>query len=59
VRSAVDCGPCNRIRRPPARCAGTLPDCLAAIDVDQVLEAVDRQLSARTGATAETSDGRT
>jgi ADP-heptose:LPS heptosyltransferase len=59
VRSAVDCAPCNRIRRPPARCAGTLPDCLAAIDVDQVLEAVDRQLSARTGAAAETSDGRT
>jgi ADP-heptose:LPS heptosyltransferase len=58
VRSDVACGPCNQIRRPPARCSDALADCLAAIDVDQVLEAVEQQLAARTGAAVETPDGR-
>jgi ADP-heptose:LPS heptosyltransferase len=55
VHSAVDCRPCNRIRHPPPRCVGTIPDCLAAIGVDQVLDAVD-QLLARTRGGVETTD---
>jgi lipopolysaccharide heptosyltransferase II len=63
VQSDVDCRPCNRIRRPPARCAGRTPDCLAAISVDQVLEAVEQVLAAgsverrgRDDVTVETGD---
>lgn len=35
------CRPCNRVRRPPARCVGRVPDCLSGIDVDQVCQAAD------------------
>ena len=31
VRIDLPCSPCNRIRRPPARCVGHTPDCLAGI----------------------------
>jgi ADP-heptose:LPS heptosyltransferase len=41
VRIDLPCAPCNRIRRPPARCVGHTPDCLAGIDVARVLAAVD------------------
>lgn len=44
VRIDLPCSPCNRIRRPPARCVGQIPDCLIGIEVTQVLEAVDRLL---------------
>ena len=39
VRIDLPCSPCNRIRRPPARCVGHTPDCLAGISVDDVFAA--------------------
>jgi ADP-heptose:LPS heptosyltransferase len=47
VRIDLPCAPCNRIRRPPARCTGHTPDCLAGIGVSGVLEAIDEVLAAR------------
>jgi len=44
VHSLVECRPCNRIRRPPSHCLGTIPDCLAAISVDDVMRAVEQVL---------------
>lgn len=38
VRIDLPCSPCNRIRRPPERCAG-VPDCLAGIGVEAVVAA--------------------
>lgn len=38
VRIDLPCSPCNRIRRPPARCVGRTPDCLTGIDEDMVYE---------------------
>lgn len=38
VRIDLPCAPCNRIRLPPARCVGHLPDCLAGISADRVFE---------------------
>ena len=32
VRVDLPCSPCNRIRRPPARCVGHTPDCLAGVE---------------------------
>lgn len=39
VRIDLPCSPCNRIRLPPARCTGHIPDCLAFVPVDLVLTA--------------------
>jgi ADP-heptose:LPS heptosyltransferase len=39
VRVDLPCSPCNRIRRPPARCAGHTPDCLAVLTADSVFAA--------------------
>jgi len=39
VRIDLPCSPCNRIRRPPERCMGHTPDCLAGISVDAVVDA--------------------
>lgn len=39
VHVELPCSPCNRIRRPPARCVGHTPDCLASIAVQDVLAA--------------------
>jgi ADP-heptose:LPS heptosyltransferase len=39
VRADLPCSPCNRIRRPPERCRGHVPDCLAAISADGVYDA--------------------
>ena len=39
VHAALWCRPCNRMRRPPARCRGVTPDCLAGVGVDAVVEA--------------------
>jgi ADP-heptose:LPS heptosyltransferase len=44
VRIDLPCSPCNRIRRPPARCVGHTPDCLAGIEVAEVLAAIDETL---------------
>jgi ADP-heptose:LPS heptosyltransferase len=41
VRVDLPCSPCNRIRRPPARCTGGTPDCLAGISTDAVMSAID------------------
>lgn len=39
VRMDLPCAPCNRIRLPPARCTGRVPDCLALLTEDRVLDA--------------------
>ncbi len=39
VRVDLPCSPCNRIRLPPDRCRGHVPDCLDGIGVDAVLAA--------------------
>ena len=39
VRIDLPCAPCNRIRLPPARCTGHIPDCLAFVTADRVLAA--------------------
>ena len=39
VRVDLPCAPCNRIRLPPARCTGHIPNCLAFVTVDRVLAA--------------------
>jgi ADP-heptose:LPS heptosyltransferase len=39
VRVDLPCSPCNRIRRPPARCVGHTPDCLALVPAAPVVEA--------------------
>lgn len=44
VRIDLPCSPCNRIRRPPERCVGHTPDCLAGIGTVQVLAAIDETL---------------
>ncbi|HTM26740.1 MAG TPA: glycosyltransferase family 9 protein [Vicinamibacterales bacterium] len=44
VRIDLPCSPCNRIRRPPGRCTGHTPDCLAGIDTARVLAAIDEAL---------------
>ena len=50
VHAALWCRPCNRVRRPPARCQGATPDCLAGVSVDAVVEAASRLLAAGSGA---------
>jgi ADP-heptose:LPS heptosyltransferase len=44
VRVDLPCSPCNRIRVPPARCAGHTPDCLTGVDAAAVLAAIDEVL---------------
>ena len=39
IRVDLPCAPCNRIRLPPARCTGVIPDCLALISPDRGLDA--------------------
>ena len=39
VRIDLPCSPCNRIRRPPERCVGHVPDCLEGVTVDAVVAA--------------------
>ena len=39
IRVDLPCAPCNRIRLPPARCTGHMPDCLALVTPDRVFEA--------------------
>jgi lipopolysaccharide heptosyltransferase II len=40
VRIDLPCSPCSRIRRPPTRCVGHVPDCLAGIPANRVYETV-------------------
>jgi ADP-heptose:LPS heptosyltransferase len=46
VRTDLWCSPCNRIRLPPIRCRGRMPDCLAAVDIEDVCRAADELLVA-------------
>jgi heptosyltransferase II len=46
MRVDLPCSPCNRIRRPPIRCTGHTPDCLAAVDADRVYAAAVAVLDA-------------
>ena len=39
VRIDLWCAPCNMIRKPPERCQGHTPDCLAGVTVDAVTAA--------------------
>jgi ADP-heptose:LPS heptosyltransferase len=47
VRIDLPCSPCNRLREPPARCVGHVPDCLAGIEPDQVVQAAQALLGGR------------
>ena len=47
VRVDLPCSPCNRIRLPPERCTGHIPDCLTGIDVESVFRAVTATLEHR------------
>ena len=44
VHANLWCRPCNRIRRPPARCSHGVPDCLTRVTVEQVVQATRRIL---------------
>jgi ADP-heptose:LPS heptosyltransferase len=44
IRVDLPCSPCNRIRLPPARCVGHIPECLTSISPDRVLDAVRSSL---------------
>jgi ADP-heptose:LPS heptosyltransferase len=44
VRIDIPCSPCNLMRRPPDRCVGHVPDCLAGIGSSQVLKAANEML---------------
>ncbi len=46
VRIDIHCSPCNLMRRPPARCLGRVPDCLAGITTADVLRAANEMLDA-------------
>jgi lipopolysaccharide heptosyltransferase II len=46
VRIDLPCSPCNRIRRPPARCVGHTPDCLEHIPAASVFDAAITALTA-------------
>jgi heptosyltransferase-1 len=46
VRVDLPCAPCNRIRLPPARCVGHMPDCLALVTTDTVFTAARSVLDA-------------
>jgi lipopolysaccharide heptosyltransferase II len=39
VRVTLPCSPCGRVRLPPERCRGHVPDCMDGITVDMVLSA--------------------
>lgn len=46
VRIDIHCSPCNLMRRPPTRCLGRVPDCLAGIVSADVLRAANDMLDA-------------
>jgi ADP-heptose:LPS heptosyltransferase len=46
VRVDLPCAPCNRIRLPPERCVGHIPDCLALVTTDRVVAAARSALDA-------------
>ena len=44
VRIDIWCSPCNMMRKPPARCVGHVPDCLAGIATGDVVRAAYEML---------------
>ncbi|HKY22373.1 MAG TPA: glycosyltransferase family 9 protein [Vicinamibacterales bacterium] len=46
VRIDIHCSPCNLMRKPPERCVGHVPDCLAGIESAQVLKVAHEMLDA-------------
>jgi ADP-heptose:LPS heptosyltransferase len=46
VRIDIPCSPCNLLRKPPTRCIGHVPDCLAGIEASKVIEAANQLLDA-------------
>ncbi len=44
VRIDIHCSPCNLMRRPPERCVGVIPDCLAGISTASVLRAAEEMI---------------
>ncbi len=46
VRVDLWCSPCGRVRLPPERCRGHIPDCMDGITVDAVLRAANTLLDA-------------
>lgn len=45
VRIDLPCSPCNRIRLPPVRCRGHVPDCLEGISTEMVIAAAEDLLA--------------
>ena len=45
VRIDLPCSPCNRIRLPPVRCQGHVPDCLEGVTTTMVREAAEGLLA--------------
>jgi lipopolysaccharide heptosyltransferase II len=45
VRIDLPCSPCNRVRRPPERCVGIVPDCLSGIGPEAVIAAASDALA--------------
>jgi len=45
VRAGVWCSPCGRVRLPPERCRGRVPECMEAIDVEAVVSAATELLA--------------
>lgn len=44
IRIDIPCSPCNMMRKPPARCVGHVPDCLAGITTADVVRAAHEML---------------
>lgn len=49
LRVDLPCSPCHRVRMPPARCRGHVPDCLDQIAAERVVAAALDVLRGRTG----------
>ena len=47
VHTDLWCRPCNRMRRPPQRCANGTPDCLTRVGIDAVVAAARRLIRER------------
>jgi ADP-heptose:LPS heptosyltransferase len=49
VRIDLPCSPCNRMRQPPERCVGIIPDCLSGIQTAQVVQVANEMLDQFSG----------
>ena len=54
LRVDLPCSPCNRIRLPPARCVGHVPDCLEGVAAEAVYAAAMDLLSSPAASLAPT-----